>query len=164
MERKIMYPEVQRYLDAVKAADAAWSQIVRQCAAAEDAAWQEARADGWTPPAGACCSDCAWMDTPPMRALNKVEENSRETRDAAQATAWDALRASEVPLVRWIAEECGEFRYEANEVLEALPASLEELDALARRRNWCGAWDNFRRRALAAGVVADAPKDSEVPA
>lgn len=159
-----MYPEVQQYLDAVKAADAAHRLCAVQCDAADSAAFRAAREGGWTAPAGACCACCAWQETPLARAIQKVREDSYKTHDAARATAWDALRASEVPLVRWIAEECGEFRYEADKVLAALPAPLEELDALASERNWCDVWDDFRRQALAAGVVADAPKDSEVTA
>lgn len=157
-----MYPEVQQYLDAVKAADAAHGLIAAQCVAADSAAWKAAREGGWTPPAGACCQDCAWLKTPLARAIDKIRKDSHGTRSAAWATAWDALRASEVPLVRWIAEECEEYAWEARQVLAALPASLEELDALASEHAWCGAWDAFRRQALAAGVVADAPKDSEV--
>jgi hypothetical protein len=157
-----MYPEVQQYLDAVKAADAAHDLIADQCDAADSAAFRAAGASGRPKPAGACRSSCAWSATPLARAIRKVREDSYKTREAARATAWDALRASEVPLVRWIAEECGEFCYEADEVLAALPAPLEELDALASERNWCDVWDAFRRQALAAGVVADAPKDSEV--
>lgn len=157
-----MYPEVQQYLDAVKAADAAHHLCAVQCYAADSAAFRAAREGGWTEPAGACRRDCAWPETPLARAIRKVRKDSYATRDAARATAWDALRASEVPLVRWIAEECEEYAWEARQVLAALPASLEELDALASEERWCGAWDGFRRQALAAGVVADAPKDSEV--
>jgi hypothetical protein len=159
-----MYPEVQQYLDAVKAADAAHHLCAVQCDAAYSAAFRAAREGGWTKPAGACCQDCAWRETPLALAIQKVREDSYKTREAARATAWDALRASEVPLVRWIAENCGEYAYEANKVLAALPAPLEELDALASEHNWCGAWDAFRRQALAAGVVDDTSQNSEVSA
>lgn len=82
-------------------------------------------------------------------------------RRSAEEGAWDALKASGDPLVRWIGENCGLVRYDAQTVLEALPASRAELDALAEQYGWCEEYAEFRERAAHAGVL---PKDAEVSA
>lgn len=95
---------------------------------------------------------------------------SSEDCPACQAddTAWDALRASSIPLVAWIAENCKDYKSEAREVLMSLPADMDELDALADTHGWCDAWRRFREQAERAGVLPAAktavPAESEVTA
>lgn len=88
-----------------------------------------------------------------------VREGRRLIEDhyiAAAEAAWSALKASSDPLVKWIAENCGDYRSEAATVLEALPATPEELDDLAGEEEWCETWDSFRNRATDAGVLPEA--------
>ncbi|MCX4862446.1 hypothetical protein [Streptomyces canus] len=73
--------------------------------------------------------------------------------ESNRATAWEALKASSDPLVKWIAENCASYKAEAHSVLSALPATVSELDDLADRKDWCGVWDTFRQRAIDAGVM-----------
>lgn len=74
--------------------------------------------------------------------------------EAAVDVARDALAASTTdPLIRWIAEHVRDYEREARIVLEALPASMAELDQLANDKGWCGDWERLRRTARAAGVL-----------
>lgn len=156
-----MYPEVEQYLDALRAAEKTEQKARAEARAAQEAAHKAAKANGWQRPAGSCCTECAYNETPLGKLLEGHFTAIYRTSDTAENAAWDALRASEVPLVRWIAENCREYRWEAGRVLAELPAPIEELDALATAAGWCGVWGRFRRYALAAGVVADAPQGSE---
>jgi hypothetical protein len=76
-----------------------------------------------------------------------------EAQRKANSEAWDALKESSDPLVKWIAENCGEYRGEARRVLSALPATIDELDELASENEWCGVWGQFRDNAAEAGVI-----------
>jgi hypothetical protein len=75
---------------------------------------------------------------------------------AAHEAAWSALKGSSDPLVKWIAENCEEYRGEAGTILKALPATADELDDLAEENEWCTTWNAFRDRAIAAGVLPGA--------
>lgn len=88
---------------------------------------------------------------------------SKTLREAGK-DAWDALTASTNPLVRWIAENCWDYHWDALEILEALPATMAELDAIALQQGWCDTWDCFRADARAAGVLPVTAPDAEVPA
>lgn len=76
-----------------------------------------------------------------------------DAHDAASQAAWDVLKTSSDPLVKWIAEKAGGYQNQAAQVLNVLPATLEELDALAGEHEWCGTWTALRDRAIAAGVM-----------
>jgi hypothetical protein len=76
-----------------------------------------------------------------------------EVYKIARNTAWQGLKESTDPLVRWIAEHCKDYQGEAIAILRALPASLEDLDTIAYDASWCGVWGEFRERAEAAGVL-----------
>lgn len=82
-------------------------------------------------------------------------------REVSEGVAWDALKASTDPLVRWIAENVDEYKRHATKILEALPASMAELDKIADAHNWCGDWEFFKAAAEKAGVL---PVDAEVSA
>lgn len=71
----------------------------------------------------------------------------------ARNTAWQGLKESTDPLVRWIAENCKEYQGEAISILRALPASLDDLDTIAYDASWCGVWGEFRDAAERAGVL-----------
>ncbi|MFF0706272.1 hypothetical protein ACFYVC_38845 [Streptomyces tendae] len=131
-----MLPDVRRFVDAVEAATAARRAAV----------------------------DAAVEKYPNRYGLSQDDQRQAvaytDEIDAAYATcsgvreaAWEALKTSEVPLIRWIAENCAEYPMEARQVLTALPATLDELDAVAEVGGFCGVWDAFRRRAIDAGVV-----------
>lgn len=73
--------------------------------------------------------------------------------EAAERAALAALKASGDPLVAWIATNCRDYVDEATIVLRTLPASRDELDALARENSWCGVWSRFRDQAEQDGVL-----------
>lgn len=124
-----MYPEVEQYLAAVEAADMAY---------------ETARAGTPRHIVSATEEDC-----PACRVI----EPAREARQASTEAAWQALRGSSDPLVRWIADNCGDYRYAAATILRALPAPMADLDAIAAVEGWCGQWDLFRAVAKKAGVL-----------
>jgi hypothetical protein len=71
----------------------------------------------------------------------------------ARNTAWQGLKESTDPLVRWIAENCKDYQGEAISILRALPASLDDLDTIAYDASWCSVWGEFREAAERAGVL-----------
>lgn len=155
-----MNPEVKTYIEAYDAAEAAFDKAHKEWSAAYRAALEVAKDNGLQ--LGFCCWDCAYRESAVAQLLNRGRRNLFDARDSAQDDAWGALKGSADPLVRWIAENCEDYRYEATHVLRALPASMDELDALAREKDWCGAWDDFRRRAEQAGVLpAASPAEPE---
>jgi hypothetical protein len=149
-----MNPEVKTYIEAYDAAETAFNKAHDEWSAAYRAALEVAKDNGLQ--LGNCCWDCAYGESVVAQSLNDYRHNLFDTRDRAQSDAWKALKGSADPLARWIAENCEDYRYEATHVLRALPASMDELDALARENGWCGAWDDLRRRAEQAGVLPDA--------
>lgn len=84
---------------------------------------------------------------------NREQDAAYQTSRIAINEAWNKLSQSSDPLVRWIEENCKEYQGYAIQVLKALPATLEELDALAEGEDWCNIWDQFRDRAVEAGVM-----------
>jgi len=65
------------------------------------------------------------------------------------------LRDSEDPLTVWIAENAMiGFPEHAEIVLRALPATREQLDALAVEHGWCTDWERYMQMAERAGVLA----------
>lgn len=79
----------------------------------------------------------------------------------ARNEAWNALKGSSEPLVRWIAEHCKDYQSEALVVLRALPATLDELDELADRQDFCHIWNQFRDQAAEEGLFGEIRKPSE---
>ncbi|MFI9835207.1 hypothetical protein ACIHIX_46975 [Streptomyces sp. NPDC051913] len=86
-------------------------------------------------------------------AFNAEADSAQAACDEARQAAWDALKASGDPLVKWIAENCDGHQEQARHVLTALPATVGELDDLADEKDWCTVWDDFRQRAIEAGVI-----------
>ncbi|MFE1840756.1 hypothetical protein [Streptomyces sviceus] len=130
-----MLPEVRAYVEAMEAASTEEGKI-RQAANA-----RYPQRFGWDEEAQR-----------QMGAHNEVTGEAYRVRIQAQNDAWGALKTSGDPLVRWIAENCAEYRDQAQQVLTALPATLGELDALAEKGGWCGVWDAFRQQAIDAGA------------
>jgi hypothetical protein len=131
-----MLPEVQKYVESVEAATTARDTAVEAAdtkyperSGTSEAGWRQAEA--YRVEIRKACSACADV----------------------QAAAWDVLKASGDPLVRWIAENCADYRGQAQRILTALPATLDELDELADSEGWCDVWDSLRRQAIAAGVA-----------
>lgn len=152
-----MYPEVKTYVEACEAAETICGNAYAEKQAAYRAALAVAKDNGLPPD---CCWECAYDETPLGKLLNDYNTTLRNTLAAAEVDAWQALKTAADPLVRWIAENCEDYRFEAASVLRALPASMDELDALARENGWCGMWGGFRRQAEQAGVLpaATAPE------
>lgn len=108
-------------------------------------------------------ADCTKAyDSAPRHDYNMSEETcprcvalkpSQNALRAAEGAAWSAMRDASDPLLRWIAENCEEYQAAALEVVRALPADMDTLNALAREKDWCGVWDDFKDAARAAGVL-----------
>lgn len=96
-----------------------------------------------------------------FKEFDAESRRSRSAYECAFTAAWNALVASDDPIVRFIASECRDYTDEAITVLEALPATLEQLNALAREHDWCDRWDHFLDRARETGVFGEEHKLSE---
>ncbi|MFG2463251.1 hypothetical protein ACGFWE_40225 [Streptomyces sp. NPDC048523] len=131
-----MLPEVRKYVESLDAASAARDAAVVAVAA------KYPKRFGY-----------GEDEKRQARAFNEEADAAYDAWNAAKATAWDALKASSDPLVKWIAENCGQYKGEAQHVLTALPATVDELDELADRQDWCGVWGAFRQQAIDAGLM-----------
>jgi hypothetical protein len=127
-----MYPEVEQFLAARAVADKTQNEALSA---------PDFPQHGYGAIAG--CIGCA------------AEGPIDEAHEAAVDAAWDALKASSDPLVSWIAANGRTHAYEAVIVLKALPASMAELNDLAQRSGWCGAWVRYRSAAEEAGVLPE---------
>ena len=132
-----MYPEVEQYIKARDGATGTYVATRRALRVQREAS--EISYDEWSG-----LPDAAY-------AASRVSTNE----------AWNALKTASAPLVRFIAENCKEYQDEAVHVLKALPATLEELDAVATGRDWCGIWDGFRDQAVDAGLFGEVKPLSE---
>lgn len=135
-ETRKMLPEVRKYVESVEAATAAMRAAEGQARTKYPERYH-------------------YSDKGRRQAAAFDEELSKAytAHREAQTAAWRALTASGDPLVKWIAENCAEYTEQAEAVLTALPATVEELDDLAEREDWCPVWDRFRQGAIEAGVV-----------
>lgn len=86
-------------------------------------------------------------------AFDRVEGKLHDDRQAARTAAWAALKESSDPLVKWIAQNCRDYRDHAETILRALPATEAELNDIAESGEWCEVWDGFKERAIEAGVM-----------
>ncbi|MGP4014108.1 hypothetical protein [Streptomyces sp. 4N124] len=131
-----MLPEAQKYVESVEAATAVRNAAV---GAAEE---KYPRRYGY-----------GEEEARQARAFNEEVNKAYATCADVQAAAWGALKASADPLVKWIAENCADYREQAQCVLAALPATVDELDDLADTNDWCNVWNDFRQQAIDAGVM-----------
>lgn len=132
-----MHADVQKYNDAVKAAQATGNEEWR--------AAEEKINDSYE----AYCEE--------RRTQREVQRGIRESRNRQIEAAREALKASDDKLVAFIAgRPMDEYLDHAMIILEALPATREQLEELARANDWCGEWDKFVRMADRAGVLPDA--------
>ncbi|MEV0254796.1 hypothetical protein AB0H82_11110 [Streptomyces sp. NPDC050732] len=135
-EARQMLPEVQKYLETVEAAATARNAAI-------------SAAESRYPERYSSNEDGRRQYAAYVKQVNNAYEACRVTWEAA----WEALKASSDPLVKWIAENCAEYRGEARHVLAALPATVDELDDLADTQGWCGVWGELLQRAIDAGVA-----------
>lgn len=83
--------------------------------------------------------------------------------EASYTERAEALKNSEDPMVKWIAENTlRSNRAYAEEILKRLPDTLENLDAYAQGAGWCSDWSRMVQRAVNDGVVAWAPVPAPV--
>lgn len=74
--------------------------------------------------------------------------------ETAKAEARLALLHSSDPLVAFIADRpLREYPDHAKAILQALPASQADLEAISSRQGWCGEWSKFVNMAEDAGVL-----------
>ncbi|TLS45806.1 hypothetical protein FE633_13710 [Streptomyces montanus] len=131
-----MLPEVQKFVESVEAAIAARVATVE----AAEQKYPERHS-------------CGEVGRREYNAYSEEINKAYAKCSGVQAAAWGALKVSSDPLVKWIAENCTEYREQAQSVLAALPATVDELDDLADKNDWCSVWDEFRRQAINAGVM-----------
>lgn len=81
----------------------------------------------------------------------------RKERAAKESEAWAKLSETySTPLGVWVVEHCESRPFEALMVLSVLPATLAELDQVAKDFHWnCDAWEAYRALAIKAGVVSE---------
>lgn len=159
-----MYPEVEQFIAAVEAAEAEECKSYEAAQAAYMGKLREAGLEGaWHSADRSQCRLCDFNKGSAKTEKDAAILAGMGALKASREAAWDALKASGDPLVAWIAANCREYEDEAMEVLRALPASMDALDALARERGWCGVWSDFRERAEQAGVLP-AQERSEITA
>lgn len=111
-----MLPDVEKYFQALKDADAA-----------EESESAEARA--------------IYVQQGYSNEYTQKREAASEKLAAAKKTAWQNLSTSTDPVVAWIGKNVQVYhREEAKQVLKLLPLTLVQLDELARREEWCEAY------------------------
>lgn len=143
-EERQFLPEVKAYTDATEAAQGVFDKAI------EEARAKYPKRNNW--------DDEGRKE---HQAFNSAEGQAYDVRSAAFTAAWDALKGSGDPLVKWIAENCEGYSSEALIILQALPATPDELDEIAERQDWCSTWNSFREEAIAAGVMPGIEAPSE---
>lgn len=91
-----------------------------------------------------------------VRAAEDAFHNGDHWEDFAE------LAKSADPLVAFIGRNCADYPDEAETILKALPATIEELEDIAIERHWCSRWEAFMRKAIEEGVVTPAPTTPEL--
>ncbi|UQA91663.1 hypothetical protein [Streptomyces halobius] len=138
-ENRQMLPEVAAYIEARDKAEETYKAAGKEIGAKYSAAFGGL--------------DYHSEESKEQRKAHRQERDAAwEQRHIAINEAWNAMKQSSDPLVRFIAEHCKEYQGEAIEALKALPATADELDELAEDWNWCRIWDQFRAQAVEAGV------------
>jgi hypothetical protein len=85
---------------------------------------------------------------------NDAERALRRTHRETVLAAWQRLATSGDQLVAWIATNVDvDYQHQAIKILRELPAPLGKLDKIAGAEGWCHIWEDYRTRAIAAGVV-----------
>jgi hypothetical protein len=129
-----MYPEVENYATATQEAESVYNQMVNTAQTEYYASTFRDR-----------------------RELHDARLTiARHERRVAIQAAWDGLKMSEDKLVVWIAEHCQSHFSYAVQVLEILPATSAEIQALALEKDWCDTFDTLLDQAVEAGVLEDA--------
>lgn len=89
------------------------------------------------------------------KASDEARDAYNRTLDEAHTALREGLEAEGDKLALWILEHTfEEYPNYSLTVLQALPATVTELTALARKNDWCNVFDNFLRQARRAGVIA----------
>lgn len=93
---------------------------------------------------------------PAWEIFHAARESAWKVYEQRRGEAWRAVFADATdPLVMWIGQNAESRPDEAMVVLDALPATLADLDEIARREDWCQTWDSFRADAIADGVIEE---------
>lgn len=85
---------------------------------------------------------------------------ARQARREKRAAAYDSLRNSTDPVVRWLATDrilARDYPDYRNQVLRALPMNREEIDSFGDVRGWCSDYTRMLERAEKAGNVLPEP-------
>jgi hypothetical protein len=133
-----MLPEVEAYLAAMDAAEATyhndWAKAREQYAAQRD----------------------DWGNRP--EAYYAAHDRVNEARRIAKQEAARLLEGAQDPLAAWIVKNTlNGHREHSMRILKALPASLDDLNRIAREHGWCAEWARYRGRAIADGALPEVP-------
>jgi hypothetical protein len=141
-ETRQVLPEVQAYITARNAAGEAQRVAAAALEEKHERAYQGYGDEYYTP------------EKKEQRAEHSRErEATYVALQVATNEAWNTLGQSSDPLIRFIAEQCKDYQDYAVKVLSILPASVDEMDALAEEYDWCHIWTRFRDQAIEAGVM-----------
>lgn len=89
-------------------------------------------------------------------------ERAHVTSQGQQSEQIAILRNSSDPLVAWIGRHAAvNYPEHSRIILEALPATLEQLEKVAAEHDWCSDWDRYLQRAVSAGVIKESEKSKE---
>lgn len=132
-----MLPEVERYFNAVDAAEQATLDKL-------------SKLDGsYNSLADREDFDLYWAKRHELRATLVGEKK----------LLWEELGNSSDKLVRFIGTNCWDYHNSASKVLRELPTSFERLQSIAAEEDWCETFDHFVEQAIAEGVI-EAPNVS----
>lgn len=66
------------------------------------------------------------------------------------------------PMIPWMIDNLGDYTSYMDDVLQILPATIDQIEELANANNWCGEFDTFLGQAIATGVVKADPNTIDV--
>jgi hypothetical protein len=140
IEKQIL-PEVKRYVEARNAYAAQLTELRHKF---NDLYWERRTSDEAMNVYRA--AHTTWLDADKQR-YSHFETLSKKLAEE-----------TEDKLVKYIAEKwLDEYHEQAVLILEALPASLTELDKIAKDQGWCSAWGDAVDDAAEAGVIEMSP-------
>jgi hypothetical protein len=141
-----MLPEVQEYMDAVKASDEVYQEWYRRI--------NKERPDyhhvTYTHDAYERWNERYYAE---QRAQDDVRRNARTAASVRlQETTTD-------PAIQWMLKTLRGYHSYIDTVLPILPATREQLEAVANEHEWCNDFDDFMDQATEAGIIP--PRDGK---
>jgi hypothetical protein len=150
-----MLPEVEEFLTVKKAADKEYNDWHRH--SRDDQPRRPARPswDNW----GDNGNSQEWDDYRTAHELwndkyqKEYQINEEKHREVLRAARKKLRAKTKDPIVKWMMDNIHDHWSYVEEVLPELPATREELEDLASRKDWCTEFDDFLDQATEAGIV-----------